>query len=616
MMEYFVVNPDTNLGEFLFFRYIDADAYGYTGYEMRALFLVVILIYILCFRFDLSVLIVLILGTVLSYASHIKYLSRKEMLNYSDLKLTEAAGMATNYLEIEVNHYWLHYILYAVMLLIFFRIADQLLKDGLAYLKIKKTFRYCKWGIVIAIITLLALDYSYVMKVDSARDQQERYLHFSRNNDKYVVFQFLQKTQFDVSAEEIKRNYEELTTCLIDENLKKSEQVEAELSQQELPTIIVVMGESWWNLDSIPDNVVSYSTNPMQPLWDLEERCDIGEVGVNIYGGGTVNSEAEFLLGLNTKFFTSTSDTYLWLKQREFPSLVKYFKQIGYQTTAIHPYYQEFYDREIIYDLMGFDRSIFEDDMMYTDIFDKFISDESLVKQIIYEEQKQNEVPDFIFAISVASHETTLEYDNEVVSDMDYDIQVQISEDIEMTQEDYDSFVHHVNGIYQTTLAFTQLIDYYEKQESPVMIVMFGDHCPYIPTSMLELNKTEGMSIYNDEILSQEAKLKLYSTPVISWNNFSDEPFVIDGENVNALSDKIIDYIGLPQTRMGLINKYMRQEIKTNTRNYMLDFNGDIVTELTEEQYANINTLMMIHYDILRGEVMCKDIWDPIGMEE
>lgn len=610
-MEYFVVNPDIDIAEYLLLRYWDADSHGYTHFENCVVFMLIIIMYCFSFKFSFAFVTVSILGGLLALISHLKYVNRIEMMNYSDLKLTEAAGMAMNYVDINFNHCYLYFMGFILGIVFSSMVLDWLLKETVYNIGRKRYIKYIRGFIGIVISVVLLTFCNQFMNKDSLRDSQDRYLYFAEHNDMHVIFQFLQRTQFNTSPEEIERDYRELTNQLIAESVNEVRGME------ELPTIIVIMNESWWNLDNIPKDKVSYSIDPMQPLWELDERCDLGCVGVNIYGGGTVSSEAEFLMGLNTKFFSTTSDVYLKLKDRDFPSIVRYFDNMGYKTTSIHPYYDEFYNRETIYKTMGFDESIFEDDMFYNDKFDKFVCDKALMKQIIYEEEKENENPDFIFATSIASHGWKLEYDHEALTDYEYSVDVKLADDVQMAEDDYNNFVHHVNGIYEANIAFTELINYYEMQERPVMIVMYGDHCPNLSTTTLaslgvQIQKTDKW-VYETE--NEEVKQKLYSTPVVVWNNFSDEPFVIEGENINALADKIIDYAELPETRMTLINKHYRQTMKANTRHYMTAPDGTVVDELSEEQSEGIETLMMIHYDILEGDLVCCDIWNPIGVD-
>lgn len=615
MMEYYVGEPSENLFVHLTNRYAIANAYAY--YEMIILLLLVIIFCALTSRLYLSFGIISLLGLLLSYASRLKYENRMELLNYTDLKLTEAAGMAVNYLSFDFNKYFIYLLLYILLIVLFSRFPRKLICDDIKNYQHKKIWLIPRLIIFMtAAVTLLCYHNSF-MRTEFSKNPQERYLYFSIHGEHHVLYQFLQSTQSNTSPEEIKRSYFALSDQLIAEKASESRLSENEKPNGELPTIIVIMNESWWNLDSIPSDKVSYSADPMAPLWDLDNRCDIGSVSVNIYGGGTISSESEFLTGLNTKYFSSTSDIYNTLANRDFPSIVKYFNKLGYNTTAIHPYYGDFYNREKLYSTVGFEKNIFEDNMLYKDIFDKYISDESLVNQIIYEYENGTGNPDFIFAISIASHGQNLEYNSDnadASEDFSYKIDVTLGEEVQMSEEEYNSFIHHVNGIYESSLAYTKLIDYFEQKDSPVMIVMFGDHCPNLPTTTLaslgfDMEENGKWSYSSTEM---DVMRKIYLTPVVAWNNFSDDPFAVDGENINALCDKIIDYAGLPETRMTLINKYLRQSLKTDTRSHMTAPDGTPVSTLSAEQTQSIETLLMIQYDILRGDLVCDDIWDPL----
>jgi len=553
--------------------------------------------------------VVSVAGLVLSYASRLKYLNRMEMLHYTDLKLTEAAGMATSFLSIDLGKYFLVSLLFALVMIICSKVTERLVKNDVAKWNGKATCKIARYGLALLALIGMMLYHEHSMLTDSTRDPQQRYLYFYTHSDRHVLFQFVQHTQSNTSAEEIKSSYDELTQQLMEENGSEMHPV-TEL----LPTIVVIMNEAWWNLDNIPESKVSYSVDPMKPLWDLEERCDVGSVSVNIYGGGTISSESEFLLGFNSKYFGSTAGIYGELEKREFPCIVDYFEDLGYYTTAIHPFDKEFYKRELIYHKMGFDRILFDEDMKYKDIFDKYISDESLVNQIIHEYEDVEEEPKFIFAVSMASHGLNLDYGDGKNENYEYNVDVILDESVEMSEEEYGDLVHQVNGIYEANLAYTKLIDYFEKQDEPVIVVMFGDHCPNFTNDMLH---SLGIAIDDAQketfdFLDEDIAKKIYTTPAVVWNNFSEEPFGLDGENINAIPDMLIDYIGLPQTRMTLINKYIRRYIKADTRRRVVTSEGATLSEYSAELNQIINTYLMIQYDILNGDLICGDIWEPL----
>ncbi|MBE5955529.1 MAG: hypothetical protein E7253_03660 [Lachnospiraceae bacterium] len=609
-MEYYINKPKQGFFSYLLNQFTMAGIYSY--YEMIILFLIIMALLLLTSRLDLSLGIVSVLSCILTYASNLKYINRLELLNYTDLKLTEAADMAVNYLTFTFDKYAAYLLLFVT----FVTLCSSLIRKmnssteitNIQLKKKKLTFRLV--ALFLCAITLCLFHKNY-MKTEFAKNPQERFLYFSKNPTDHVIFQFLQNSQTNSSPDEILKSYTELTNKLIEENSKNNN---TELIKSELPTIIVIMNESWWNLDYISSEYVSYSIPPMEPLKQLANKCDIGTASVNIYGGGTISSESEFLTGFNTKYFSSTSDIYNILDGKNFPSIVDYFDTLGYTTTAIHPYYSTFYNRENIYVQMGFDNYIFEDDMDYTSLFDEFISDESLVNQIIHEYENNSTNPHFLFSISIASHGMNLDYNTKPMDDYPYPIDISLANNTIMNKEDFVNFNHYVNGIYEANLAFTKLVDYFEKQNSPVVILMFGDHCPNFTTTTLS---ALGLDVSYDEkwIYSSsdsDTMLNIHTTPVITWNNFSDTPFEMNGENISALCDKLIDYIGLPDTRMTLINKYIRSFLKADTRSHMLSVDGKSIAELTSEQTNAIETLLMIQYDILYGDIVCDNLWEPL----
>lgn len=607
IMEYYVKRPSESFFAFLMVKFCTAMEYSY--YEMIILFLVIMIIYSITFRFDITFIIISAAGIILTYASNLKYVNRLELLNYTDLKITEAAGMAMNYLDIKIDKYTIYTLLFVIIITLCSFILQKYMRlNSKQIVKRKQIIIRFIMGCSCTIILLTF--HTYFMDVEFSKNPYTRYEYFSKQTTNHVLFQFLQKTQSSYKSEEILQSYSELTDKLIAEDKNFSNVMVAD----ELPTIIVIMNESWWNVENISSDYVSYSTNPMDPLYKLAGTCDIGTTSVNIYGGGTISSEAEFLIGFNTKYFTGTAGIYDTLEGRAFPSIVEYFDELGYTTTAIHPYYSDFYKRESIYQQMKFDTCIFEDDMQYTDVYDKYISDASLVNQIISEYEKNPSNPNFIFSVSMASHGRNLDYKSDETTNYPYTVNVSLNDNTRMSAEGYAEFIHYVNGIYESNVAFAKLVDYFEKQERPVIILMYGDHCPNFNTETLA---SFGMDVSNngdgvDNIADMLIQQVLYTTPFIAYNNFSDEPFVMDGENITAISDKLIDYIGLPSTRMTLINKYMRTILKTDIRSYMLDRNGDLIKQFTDEQASDLETLLMIQYDILYGNSVCDNLWEPL----
>lgn len=367
------------------------------------------------------------------------------------------------------------------------------------------------------------------------------------------------------------------------------------------------MNESWWNTDNIISDDIRFSSDPMEPYHKLAKNCSSGYLTSNVFGGGTVSSEAEFLTGLNTKYFVADSGIYLEMQKRKVPSVVDYFHALGYGTTVIHPYYGSFYGRDEVYPLLGFDKVIFAEDMDYTDIYTRYISDESLAKQIIKECEEGGEKRQFIFAVSIANHVKVLEYEREAAEDYDYPIAVTV-EDAAFSEKDYDKFVSYVNGIYLANQAFVQLTEYFEKAGEPTVLVMFGDHIPDFSDEVLQVMGLSGVDDADDDTLR-----RLYSVPVLMWSNFDAPETVFSGEGIQYLPQMLLDYAGLPDSDMACILRRMRGCFKANARAFVTDADGQRIDAYSEPQREAVNHFMVVDYDMLFGGGIDRGVWEPYG---
>ena len=346
----------------------------------------------------------------------------------------------------------------------------------------------------------------------------------------------------------------------------------------------------------------------MQPYHELSEKCSSGYLSTNIYGGGTISSETEFLTGINTKYLLSDAGIYVETRSRKIPSIVDYFHALNYHTTAIHPYYGNFYSRDQVYAQMGFDKVIFEEDMDYTGIYTRYISDESLVRQIIkeYEDGKESAKKDqFIFAVSIANHDRSLNYKHEIVEDYGYPIDVVVKNE-EVSEAEQSDLVNTVNGIYLANKAFAQLVDYFEKEEQPVLVVMYGDHIPFFSGSVLKAFGLEG----ND----YGSQRRQYSVPILMWSNFNDKKIDFTGENINYLPQILLEYAGMPETDMTRILQCEKRYFKTDVRRFVEDSDEEHIKVYSDEQLEVVRYINVVDYDILFGSSPHRErLWQPHG---
>lgn len=602
LMDYYLIRPKES-----FFSFMDENILNVTyRFEGIVMAITIVIIYCITMHTGISMLIVSLVLFVLTHASYIKYLNRRELLRLDDLRLTEAAGMAAGYFRVEFSSYLV--LLTGVML--FFAAAgtaaewfirgkkqksenDVIEEEGKISPQLKGRLilgTRLLGGIILCAALVLYTNYflksRYVIDVIGPLIPE---------NNMYVLYHFIQNDSLaEISVENVKDSYDFLL----------SQEEPGEINTDPVyPNMIVIMNESWWNTDNIDPDRVSFSQDPMGAFKELSDRCITGYLTSNVYGGGTVSPEMEFLTGLNTKYYLADS-AYSQTMGRKLPSLVDYFNALNYETIAIHPYYGRFYSRDAVYESMEFDKVIFEEDMLYKDIYTRYISDESLAKQIISEMENKEEGSAFIWALSMANHIRVLDYTAEPAEDYDYPVTVDLKGS-RLSEEDYDTLVNYVNGIYLANQAFLQLVEYFTGTEEPTVIVMFGDHCPYFSSETLEIF---GIKEEDENIEMSE---RIYSTPVILWSNFSQEEISFSGESMYYLPQILIDYAGLPDSDMTRILRYERKFIKTNSKKIVRDAAGRELWQCTEEQVQALNHFKAVQYDILWGEGIGSDIWIP-----
>ncbi len=604
LADFYLLEPTIPFQEF-YFKYIDNRYYIF---EIIIISLTLISILCITGKVGAAMIVTGLPMMLLAYASSIKFTARNELLHLDDLKLTEAAGMAANFLNFEFSPLRIKVI---IIIFLFFACgitADIFYKKfSLTELVNKKDSpqipRIMRWVMCCICVTAM-ICYSNifmhstqnVMSVENGQLINEGY-------DRFVLYSFLKNEKnINITAGDIEKSYDYFLS---------NEAPDTYVNNKIRPTIIVIMNESWWDLDNrIGDNIM-FSIDPMQPYHELSEKCSSGYLSTNIYGGGTISSEIEFLTGINTKYLLSDVGIYVETRSHKIPSIVEYFDELDYHTTAIHPYYGEFYSRNKTYSQMGFDKVIFEDDMDYTEIYTRYISDESLACQIIKEyedEQEGSGRNQFIFAVSIANHNRSLHYKYEAVEEYHYPVEVTVK-DQGVPEAEQGDLVNTVNGIYLANMAFAQLVDHFEQKEEPVIIVMYGDHIPFFSRSVLKALGLEG-----NEYEKQRCQ---YSVPILMWSNFIDQKIDFTGENINYLPQILLEYTGMPKTDMTQILQQERKYFKTDVRRFMEDSDGEQIKVYTDKQIEMVKHMNIIDYDMLFGDSSRREkLWQPHGAGE
>lgn len=594
LADYYVLQPDCTI----FSYYVDNLVDGYYDFETITIGLSIMVLLCLSGRLWVALTIPSFLLMLLAYADSIKYAALNELLRFNDLLVTEAAGIALRYLNLKFTSPQIKVLACAFLLCAGGFAADRLCRKYPLFSQNNALSRKrllllrlapgctCLAGLLVYSGYFIGNTYS-MTSIDTVNVS-------GKDSQQYILYNFVKNDKLtNINMNNVQDSYRFFldTPSMYDGTEADS-----------FPDVIVIMNESWWNTDNIIGDGVTFSSDPMAVWRRLQKTCSSGRLTANIFCGGTIGSETEFLTGLNTKYFTSYTGIASELEKRKVPSLVDYFNALDYDTIAIHPYKGGFYGRDKIYPAMGFNQIVFEDDMDYTDLYSCYISDESLALQIIKEYEESKSERKFIHAVSIGNHVQGMDQDHKPLKNYPYPISVELKGSLE--EEPYMDLVNYVNGIHLANESFEQLTAYFAQTDKPVVLAMFGDHMPGFSKEALELMGLGGTD--------PETQKRHYSVPVLIWSNFETERITPDGENINYLPQMILAYAGLPDADMSRVLRRQREVLKTNTRIMVTDDQGRILDAYNYRQHEAVRHFMVVDYDILFGSSENRQrVWLP-----
>lgn len=332
----------------------------------------------------------------------------------------------------------------------------------------------------------------------------------------------------------------------------------------EKPNIIVIMNESFADLKSVGD----FSTNIdyMPFINKLQKNCVKGELLVSPFGGYTCNTEFEFLTGLSMGMLPSGSAPYLqYLSKPVELALPSYLSDMGYRTVALHPYYARCWNRQKVYDLLGFDEFISLenlDDVVPEDEWDYvryYISDRTSFKAIerCLEKKKDGE-PLFLFNVTMQNHGgytyDGAEFPTVTITDMN---------------GHYPEAEQYLSLIRESDKAFEELTEYLSRTDEKTVVVMFGDHQPAVEQDFFE-------ELYGRPLtkLMPEELQKRYRVPFVIWTNYSVPSEIGVRTSTNFLQNLVLDTAGVPKNEVGSFTAELHKAVPQMNATGHYDWNG------------------------------------------
>lgn len=272
-------------------------------------------------------------------------------------------------------------------------------------------------------------------------------------------------------------------------------------------TVIMILSETFSDPTRVPG--VSFSLDPIPNIRNIKNTTTSGLMLSPGYGGGTANIEYQALTGLNLANF---NDSLIVPYQQLVPSqnnpysfnqiwMEKYGKNAS---TAVHPFQQSMYLRNINYRKFGFSYLYTLDSKVpleHTGCIDRspYVSDSEAYQSILdlLDKQQDSNSSQFLQLVTMQNHMPYGDYyDNNEFSDAD------ISEDLSDGEcWNINTYTKGINWTDQETADFLNQLDQIDK---PITVIFYGDHLP---------------GIYDTADMDKNNKTVLHETDYFIWSN-------------------------------------------------------------------------------------------------
>ncbi|MBX9034269.1 LTA synthase family protein [Gordonibacter massiliensis (ex Traore et al. 2017)] len=309
------------------------------------------------------------------------------------------------------------------------------------------------------------------------------------------------------------------------------------------PTVIAVMNETFADLSRYP-GLADTDARPAYYHDIAASALEAGDAYVSALGGGTCNSEFEFLTGSSMGYLGGGVYPYVLYDLDGSESLVSYFSSLGYATHAVHPAESANWRRDRVYGQLGFDdfadgrafseadtlRGLATDRATYDHVLDLLAADEG---------------PQFVFDVTIQNHGG---YDVGGIAEEDA-VSVPLADGLASSELD-----EYASCIRQADRDLAYLVERLDALERPVVLCFFGDHQPGFSDWLFEV--TYGAQA--DE-MGLDAVQERYTVPYLIWANEAARENGAQapergGESMGARSSlnylgaKVVEAAGLPTT--------------------------------------------------------------------
>lgn len=237
------------------------------------------------------------------------------------------------------------------------------------------------------------------------------------------------------------------------------------------PDVVVIQSESFFDpgiLKDIPDTL-----NSLPNLHRALAQGLGGTMDPPTFGGGTLRTEFEVLTGIPMAAYPDVEFPYLQIVHAKIPSFVRVLRKNGYATVAIHANNATFWNRNVAFKEIGFQRFLSKVDFPARAHRDGwYISDQAMTDQIIATLDKATQ-PTLVFAVSIEAHGPYLD---DPVDDAARRDAIPAPPGLHGNAlREYRNYLYHIENADRQ---LGRLWQFLAQRKRPFVLVFYGDHLP------------------------------------------------------------------------------------------------------------------------------------------
>jgi hypothetical protein len=370
---------------------------------------------------------------------------------------------------------------------------------------------------------------------------------------------------------ELSRGYEDTTAQ------DKGRLAAVEQFSEEDISIVAVMNESFSDLSEFSGIRKAGYKGP-RFFKSVPDALFRGKLFVNVHGGGTCNSEFEFLTGNSIGYIGAGKYPYSSFRLDDVDNIARQLGGIGYATTAIHPNWASNWNRQRVYRAFGFDEFLdieafggFPELLLDgtkadstptgVPVFHSGVSDKATYEKTL-ELLEEGDSPRFVFDVTMQNHGSYNQHnipDNRLTSYAPKGVY-----DNPEFGETADRLNEYLSCIEASDRDLKWFMEKLRKLDKKVVLVFFGDHQPSLSPAY-----NDAWYVNEDDMTHSQ---RIYHADYLVWANY-DVAGQQQGSkrrdmSIDALGSAVLEAIGAP------LSQYQKAQLETGKSIVAMNLHG------------------------------------------